>query len=71
MINFLVKINKLILQEYFKFKNMNSDQLVTASAISSKIYIFFIFAVVEIICNSISFFFDINGENFLEDGASN
>lgn len=50
---------------------MNSDQLVTASSISSKIYTFFVFVTLEIVCNSLTFFYDINGDELLEEGSLN
>jgi len=50
---------------------MNTDQLVTASSISSKIYTFFIFITIEIICNSITFYYDMFGDNLKESGSLN
>ena len=51
---------------------MNTDSIVTASSISSKIIALFIFIMVEIICNTLSFFLDINGKDgLLQPGAYN
>ncbi len=52
---------------------MNTDQIVTASSISTKIIAFFIFTAIEIVCNTISFFvdFDIKGKNLLQPGSRN
>ena len=43
---------------------MNTDQIVTASSISSKIVAFFIFSAIEIICNTLSFFLNLTENPF-------
>lgn len=50
---------------------MNTDQLVTASSVSSKIYTFFVFVIVEIICNTLTFFYDVNGDGLLHRDSPN
>lgn len=50
---------------------MNTDQIVTASSISSKIITFFVFAAIEITCNSINFFTNLKPDNLLQSGAIN
>ena len=50
---------------------MNTDEIVTASSISSKIYTFFLVVVVEIVCNSISFFYNLSADGLLQNGALN
>ena len=51
---------------------MNTDNIVTPSSISSKIYVFFIFTGLEIICNSVTFFSDLDvtdtKKQILQDG---
>ena len=52
---------------------MNTDSIVTASSISTKIIAFFIFTAVEIICNTVAFFVDLDttGTKLLQYGSFN
>ncbi len=50
---------------------MNTDQIVTAGSISSKIIAFFIFTAIEVICNSVVFFKNLNANNILQVGSLN
>ena len=52
--------------EIYRFKiKMNTDEIVTAGSISSKIYAFFILVAVEIICNSLTFFYNLSPDGLL------
>ena len=50
---------------------MKTDEIVTSGSISSKIYVFFILVILEIVCNSITFFVDLNGQNLYQSGSYN
>lgn len=51
---------------------MNTDQIVTSGSISTKIIIFFVLMGLEIICNSITFFYNPgNKSNLYQQGSLN
>ena len=50
---------------------MNTDEIVTASSISFKIYTFFVVVLIEIICNALSFFYNMSADGVLQNGALN
>ena len=50
---------------------MNTDQIVTSGSISSKIIGYFIFVMVEVICNTIAFFVNLKQDNIAQDGSLN